>query len=98
MDDEALDPTEPEEPIDLGPHEKADIAVDLEDLGSMRSIFSPQGVKGVVIECEDCGANHFYEWELLRAKETAAEAGMEYAESFRAFSFTDDDESPLDED
>jgi hypothetical protein len=60
------DPIEPEEPIDLGPHERADISADLDDLGSMRAIFSPQGVKGVVIECEDCGANHFYEWELLR--------------------------------
>ena len=66
MDEDAMDPIEPGEPIDLGPHERADIAADLEDLGSMRSIFSPQGVKGVVIECEDCGANHFYEWELLR--------------------------------
>jgi LmbE family N-acetylglucosaminyl deacetylase len=40
-------------------------------------------------------------WVLLRAKETAVEAAqaglqMEYAESFKAFSFTDDD-SPLDE-
>ena len=40
-------------------------------------------------------------WVRLRAKETAAEAAkagaeMEFAESFRAFSFTDD-ESPLDE-
>ena len=23
-------------------------------------------VKGVVIACQECGANHFYEWELLR--------------------------------
>ena len=66
MDDDALEPIDPEEPIDLGPHERADISADLDDLGSMRAIFSPQGVKGVVIECEDCGANHFYEWELLR--------------------------------
>jgi hypothetical protein len=65
-DDDAIDPLDPEEPIDLGPHEKADIAADLDDLGSMRAIFSKQGVKGVVIACEDCGANHFYEWELLR--------------------------------
>ncbi len=32
----------------------------------MRTVFSPQGVKGVVIACQDCGANHFFEWELLR--------------------------------
>jgi LmbE family N-acetylglucosaminyl deacetylase len=41
-------------------------------------------------------------WVRLRAKETAAEAAtagqtMEYAESFRAFSFADEDDSPLDE-
>ncbi|MDP9327085.1 MAG: PIG-L family deacetylase [Actinomycetota bacterium] len=51
---------------------------------------------------ESQGAAESEPWVLLRAKETAAEAGaeagMEYAESFRAFSFTDDDESPLDED
>ena len=23
-------------------------------------------MKGVVIACQDCGANHFYEWELLQ--------------------------------
>ena len=32
----------------------------------MRAVFSAQGVKGVVIACQDCGQNHFYEWELLR--------------------------------
>jgi LmbE family N-acetylglucosaminyl deacetylase len=41
-------------------------------------------------------------WVRLRAEETAAQAGeaglrMDYAESFRAFSFTEDEESPLDE-
>ena len=41
-------------------------------------------------------------WVRLRAEETAAQAAeaglrMDYAESFRAFSFTEDEESPLDE-
>jgi hypothetical protein len=31
----------------------------------MRQVFQIQGVKGVVIACQDCGANHYYEWELL---------------------------------
>jgi hypothetical protein len=66
MDEEPVEPNDPDEPIDLGPHERADISSDMRDLDSMRAIFSPQGVKGVVIECEDCGANHYYEWELLR--------------------------------
>ena len=32
----------------------------------MQQVFEPQGVRGVVIACPDCGSNHFYEWDLLR--------------------------------
>ncbi|HEY7477194.1 MAG TPA: DUF5319 family protein [Actinomycetota bacterium] len=56
----------PEEPYELSRQEREDIQADLEDLSSMRVVFQPQGVKGVVIACQDCGQNHFYEWELLR--------------------------------
>ena len=56
----------PEEPVELSEAERADIAADLDDLAHMHAIFSPQNVKGVVIACQDCGENHFYEWELLR--------------------------------
>ena len=55
-----------EEPIELTPDERADVEADLHDLGAMRGLFAPQGVKGVVIACQDCGANHFYEWALLQ--------------------------------
>lgn len=52
-------------------------------------------------EHQSQGAADSEPWVRLRAEETAAEAGaeagMDYAESFRAFSFSDDDESPLDE-
>lgn len=52
-------------------------------------------------EHQSQGAADSEPWVRLRAKETAAQAGaetgMDYAESFRAFSFTDDTESPLDE-
>lgn len=57
---------EPDEPYELSADERRDIEADLDDLGSMRTAFSGQGVKGVVIACQECGANHFYEWELLR--------------------------------
>ena len=60
MDDEQ------DEPFDLTPEERRDIEADLDDLAAMRTVFSPQGVKGVVIACQDCGSNHFFEWELLR--------------------------------
>ena len=55
-----------EEPIELTPDERADVEADLHDLAAMRGLFASQGVKGVVIACQDCGANHFYEWELIR--------------------------------
>jgi Family of unknown function (DUF5319) len=58
MDDEG--------PRALEPQEREDIEADLGDLQAMRECFAPQGVKGVVIACPDCGANHFYEWDLLR--------------------------------
>ncbi len=55
-----------DEPVELTVQEREDIAADLEDLTAMRGIFAPQGVKGVVIACQDCGANHYYEWDLIR--------------------------------
>ena len=55
----------PEEPFDLTEEERADIEADLSDLAQMHSIFSVQGVKGVVIACQECRQNHFYEWALL---------------------------------
>jgi hypothetical protein len=61
-----MEENENEGPLDLTPEERQDIAADLLDLGAMHAVFEPQNVKGVVIACQDCGENHFYEWELLR--------------------------------
>ena len=55
----------PEEPYELTEDERADIEADLSDLAQMHAIFSAQGVKGVVIACQECRQNHFYEWALL---------------------------------
>ena len=54
------------EPYELTDEERRDVEADLIDLSAMRVVFEPQSVKGVMIACQDCGANHFYEWELLR--------------------------------
>ena len=54
------------EPRPLEGAEARDVRADLDDLAAMRALFAGQGVKGVVIDCPDCGENHFYEWELLR--------------------------------
>jgi hypothetical protein len=63
MEDEDKDR---EEPYELSDEERQDIDADLDDLAAMRAVFLQQNVKGVVIACQDCGENHFYEWELLR--------------------------------
>ena len=73
-DDDPLEgeqPEEAEEPAEEGtgplpPDERESVESDLEDLESMRTVFQPQGAKGVVIACTECGSNHFYGWELLR--------------------------------
>ena len=54
------------EPIELTEAERRDIEADLVDLSAMRLVFETRSVKGVLIACQDCGANHFYEWELLQ--------------------------------
>jgi LmbE family N-acetylglucosaminyl deacetylase len=46
---------------------------------------------------ESQGAAESEPWVRLRAKEAGAEAGMEYAESFLAFDFTDDGSPPDEE-
>jgi hypothetical protein len=53
------------EPMELTLEERRDIEADLADLAVMRTVFEPRAVKGVVIACQDCGTNHYYEWELL---------------------------------
>jgi hypothetical protein len=63
-DEDAYGPEE--EPYELDAEERENIEADLEDLQAMREVFGPQGVKGVVIACPDCGSNHYYEWDLLR--------------------------------
>jgi hypothetical protein len=55
-----------EQPEPLEGEEKENIQADLEDLEAMRGVFEPQGTKGVVIACPDCGSDHYYGWELLQ--------------------------------
>jgi Family of unknown function (DUF5319) len=61
----AMEPDDTE-PYELTAEERRGVEADLVDLGAMRVLFEPRSVKGVVIACQDCGSNHFYEWELLR--------------------------------
>jgi hypothetical protein len=69
LDDEGAGSGDDEDeglPRPLAPDEREGVEADLEDLDAMRAVFEPQGAKGVVIACTECGSNHFYDWELLR--------------------------------
>ena len=50
----------------LTPAEREDVLADLEDLEVFQTLLEQRGVRGVVVECEDCGESHYFGWELMR--------------------------------
>jgi Family of unknown function (DUF5319) len=71
----AGDPTDPAAELgDDGPadepltdQERQDLLEDLQDIDAFQALFEPRGVKGLVVDCDDCREPHFFAWELLRA-------------------------------
>lgn len=55
---------EPVEP--LSPTEREDVLADLEDLEVFQTLLEPRGVRGLVVDCDDCDEPHYFSWELLR--------------------------------
>jgi hypothetical protein len=51
----------------LTAEERAEIVEDLEDLAVYQALLESRGIRGVVVDCADCGEQHFHEWDLLRA-------------------------------
>jgi hypothetical protein len=49
----------------LDPAEREDVLEDLADLEIYKALLSPVGVRGLVIECEDCHEPHYFDWDLL---------------------------------
>jgi Family of unknown function (DUF5319) len=49
----------------LDPAEREDVLEDLADLEVYKALLSPAGVRGLVIECEDCHEPHYFDWDLL---------------------------------
>ncbi|HEX6969008.1 MAG TPA: DUF5319 domain-containing protein [Micromonosporaceae bacterium] len=47
--------------------ERQDVLEDLADLEVYQALLAPTGVRGLVIECEDCGEPHYFDWDLLRS-------------------------------
>jgi hypothetical protein len=58
-DDEAAAP--------LSPDEREDVLSDLSDLEVYRALLETRGVRGLVVDCDDCDEPHFFGWDLLRA-------------------------------
>lgn len=57
-DDDRLDP--------LSEVERQDVLEDLADLEIYQALLAPIGIRGLVIECEDCHEPHYFDWDLLR--------------------------------
>jgi hypothetical protein len=61
LDEETAPADEP-----LTPQEREDVLEDLSDLEVFEALLAPRGVRGLVVECADCGEPHWYGWDLLR--------------------------------
>jgi hypothetical protein len=51
----------------LSPSEREEVLADLEDLEVFRALLEPRGVRGLVVDCDDCQEPHYFAWELLRS-------------------------------
>ncbi|MET8309014.1 DUF5319 domain-containing protein [Micromonospora sp. NBC_00389] len=60
------DPGDDATPDPLTDVERQDVLEDLADLEIYQALLAPIGVRGLVIECEDCREPHYFDWDLLR--------------------------------
>ena len=63
---EALDPDPERAQEPLSPDEREDVLDDLGDLEVFEALLAPRGVRGLVVECDDCAEQHYFAWDLLR--------------------------------
>lgn len=55
-----------DDPEPLTTDERDEAMTDLADVEVFRSLLEPQGVLGLVLDCPECGEQHYFDWELLR--------------------------------
>ena len=55
------------EDMPLDEEERDEVIADLGDLAVFQALLAPRGIRGVVVDCEDCEEQHFHDWDLLRA-------------------------------
>ena len=72
--DDPDDPAALLEPVDghdapqpLTDAERSDVLADLAELETFRAVLGPQGVRGIAVDCGDCGEQHYFGWELMTA-------------------------------
>lgn len=65
--DPALSIHDEEQVEALTPAEQDEVVADLADLAVYQALLEHRGVRGIVVECGDCGDQHYHEWSLLRA-------------------------------
>ena len=57
-----LDPVEP-----LTEQDRREIAEDLAELAEFEAALSPHDIHGIVVDCGDCGEQHYFSWALMAA-------------------------------
>ena len=63
----SLDRPETVEQDALNEAERDEVVADLADLAVYQALLEARGVRGIVVDCGDCGEQHFHEWSLLRS-------------------------------
>jgi hypothetical protein len=61
----ALD--DPEDVVPLSDEDRSDVEEDLADLEVYEALLAPIGIRGLVIDCEDCREPHYFDWALMRS-------------------------------
>jgi hypothetical protein len=56
-----------DQPEPLTPAERADVVTDLADLDGFQQLLETRGIRGLVVDCQDCEEPHYFGWDLLRA-------------------------------
>jgi hypothetical protein len=63
----SLDGDPAESPEALDEAERDEVVSDIADLAVYQALLEQRGVRGIVVDCGDCGEQHYHEWSLLRA-------------------------------
>ena len=67
MEPDSGDHADRADDAELTDSDRSEILADLADLAVYQALLSGRGVRGIVVDCTDCGEQHFHEWSLLRA-------------------------------